>query len=137
MRYHAWKGATFTAVEKRGKNQNDNARAAAEELVRSGYRGMVSGHTHHPELSPVTGGFYANTGSGTKVVEQIDARFDLPHVFEARLQLSWVVLHATDHGWQVRLVTGRRCLPGTRIERLVTSASTWVPEDPEVVASYP
>jgi UDP-2,3-diacylglucosamine pyrophosphatase LpxH len=134
---HAWKGATFTAVEKRGKNQNDNARAAAEGLVRSGYRGMVSGHTHHPELSSVAGGFYANTGSGTKVVEQIDARFDLPHVFEARLQVSWVLLDATDHGWAVHLVAGRRCLPGTRIERLVTNAQTWVPEDPEVVASYP
>jgi UDP-2,3-diacylglucosamine pyrophosphatase LpxH len=134
---HAWKGATFTAVDKRGKNQNDNARAAAAEFVRSGYRGMVSGHTHHHELTSLGNGFYANTGSGTKVVEQIDARFDLPHVFEARLQLSWVLLDATDQGWQVRLVAGRRCLPGTRIERLVTSAQTWVPEDPEVVASYP
>jgi UDP-2,3-diacylglucosamine pyrophosphatase LpxH len=134
---HAWKGATFTAVDKRGKNQNDNARAAAEELVRSGYRGMVSGHTHHPELSSVASGFYANTGSGTRVVEQIDARFDLPHVFEARLQLSWVVLDATDRGWRVHLVAGRRPEPGTRIERVVTRAQTRVPENPEVVASYP
>jgi UDP-2,3-diacylglucosamine pyrophosphatase LpxH len=134
---HAWRGATFTAVGKRGKNQNDNARAAAEELVRSGYRGMVSGHTHHHELTSLGAGFYANTGSGTKVVEQIDARFDLPHVFEARLQLSWVVLEATERGWRVNLVAGGRPVPGTRIERLVTRAQTRLPEDPEVVASYP
>ena len=66
---HAWKGASFSVVSKRGKNQNDNARAAAEQLVGTGYRGMISGHTHHPELSEVRTGFYANTGSGTKIVE--------------------------------------------------------------------
>ncbi len=134
---HAWKGATFTVVSTRGKNQNDNARAAADELVRSGYRGMVSGHTHHPELGPLGTGFYANTGSGTKIVEAVDTRFDLPHVFEAKLQLSYVVLHATDRGWHASLVIGHRPIPGTLVERVVTPAKERHPEDPEVVASYP
>ena len=134
---HAWKGATLTAVNKRGKSQNDNARAAAQDLVRAGYQGMVSGHTHHPELTALDGGFYANTGSGTKVVEQLDARLDLPHVFEARLQLSWVELEATDHGWAAHLVIGRRPQPGTRFERLATPSAERLPEDPTVVRSYP
>jgi len=134
---HAWKGAAFTVTSKRGKNQNDNARAAAQQLVGAGYRGMVSGHTHHPELSSLGTGFYANTGSGTKIVEAVDARFDLPHVFEAKLQLSYVLLHATDRGWKVGLVIGHRPIAGTRVERLVTPAREKHPNNPEVVASYP
>jgi hypothetical protein len=134
---HAWKGASFSVVSKRGKNQNDNARTAAEQLVGAGYRGMVSGHTHHPELSTLSSGFYANTGSGTKIVEAVDTRFDLPHVFEAKLQLSWVQLHATDRGWQVGLVIGHRPIPGSLVERLATPASEKHPENPGVVASYP
>src|SRR4051812_29774289 len=134
---HAWKGASFSIVDKRGKNQNDNARTAAEQLVESGYRGMVSGHTHHPELSTLRTGFYANTGSGTKIVEAVDGRFDLPHVYEGKLPLSWVRLEATDRGWQVSLVIGHRPIPGTRIERMVTPASEKHPENPGVVASYP
>jgi UDP-2,3-diacylglucosamine pyrophosphatase LpxH len=134
---HAWKGASFSVVEKRGKNQNDNARTAAAQLVESGFRGMVSGHTHHPELSEVGTGFYANTGSGTKIVEGVDAHFDLPHVYEAKLQLSWVRLDATDRGWQVSLVVGHRPIPGTRLERFVTPAREKHPENPGVIASYP
>jgi UDP-2,3-diacylglucosamine pyrophosphatase LpxH len=134
---HAWKGAAFTVTAKRGKNQNDNARSAAQQLVSTGFRGMVSGHTHHPELSTLGTGFYANTGSGTKIVESVDARLDLPHVFEAKLQLSYVLLHATDRGWQVNLVIGHRPIVGTRVERLVTPTREKHPENPAVVASYP
>ncbi len=134
---HAWKGAASAVTEKRGKGQNDNARAAAQQLVTTGYRGMVSGHTHHPELSALGQGFYANTGSGTKIVEAVDARFDLPHVYEAKLQLSYVMLHATDRGWQVNLVIGHRPIPGTRVERWATPSSEKHPENPAVVASYP
>ncbi|TMK85758.1 MAG: hypothetical protein E6G57_13285 [Actinobacteria bacterium] len=134
---HAWKGARFTVVSKRGKSQNDNARAGAEELIRAGYRGMVSGHTHHAELSSLGTGFYANTGSGTQIVEAVDTRFDLPHVYEAKMQMSWVRLEATDRGWQASLVVGHRPIPGTLIERIATPAREKHPEDPAVVASYP
>jgi UDP-2,3-diacylglucosamine pyrophosphatase LpxH len=134
---HAWKGASFTVVSKRGKNQNDNARAGADELVRAGYRGMISGHTHHPELSTIGTGFYANTGSGTRIVEPVQTRFDLPHVYEAKMQLSWVQLDATDRGWQASLIIGHRPIPGTFLERIVTPAREKHPEDPAVVASYP
>lgn len=135
---HAWKSATETgAVAKRGKAQNDNARAAAEGFVHDGYRGMVSGHTHHPELTNFGNGFYANSGSGTRVVEQIPAYLDLPHVYEARLQLSWVELRATDNGWSASLVVGGRPMAGTFLERLVSPKSSLQPHDPTVIASYP
>jgi len=135
---HAWKSATETgAVAKRGKEQNDNARTAAEGFVHKGYRGMVSGHTHHPELTNFDNGFYANSGSGTRVVEQIPAYIDLPHVYEARLQLSWVELHADDSGWSAHLVVGGRPIAGTFLERLVSPKSSLQPHDPTVIASYP
>jgi UDP-2,3-diacylglucosamine pyrophosphatase LpxH len=134
---HAWKGASFSMVSKRGKNQNDNARAAAGQLVEAGFRGMVSGHTHHPELTSVGRGFYANTGSGTKIVEAVDTRFDLPHVFEAKLQLSYVLLHATDRGWQASLVIGHRPIPGSALERLATTTHEKHPQNPAVVESFP
>jgi UDP-2,3-diacylglucosamine pyrophosphatase LpxH len=135
---HAWKSATETgAVAKRGKAQNDNARTAAEGFLQRGYRGMVSGHTHHPELTNFDDGFYANSGSGTRVVEQIPAYMDLPHVYEARLQLSWVELRANDKGWTASLVVGGRPIAGTFLERLVSPKSSLLPHDPTVIASYP
>ena len=56
-----------TAVSARSDPASHNAppRAEAARLVTQGYAGMVSGHTHEPELSVVGSGFYANTGSGT------------------------------------------------------------------------
>ena len=46
----------------------------AARLVTQGYAGMISGHTHEPELSVVGNGFYANTGSGTASVVSRRAR---------------------------------------------------------------
>ncbi|HXN60310.1 MAG TPA: metallophosphoesterase, partial [Acidimicrobiales bacterium] len=43
---------------------NSAARSEASRLVTEGYAGVVSGHTHEPELSVVGNGFYANSGSG-------------------------------------------------------------------------
>jgi UDP-2,3-diacylglucosamine pyrophosphatase LpxH len=135
---HAWKSATETGtVAKRGKEQNDNARTAAQDFVQSGYRGVVSGHTHHPELTDFGNGFYANSGSGTRVVEQIPAYLSLPHVYEARLQLSWVELAATEQGWTASLVVGGRPIAGTFLERLASPKSSQQPRDPAVIASYP
>ena len=56
-----------TAVSARSDPASHNAppRAEAARLVTQGYAGMISGHTHEPELSVVGSGFYANTGSGT------------------------------------------------------------------------
>ena len=59
-----------TAVSARSDPATHNApaRAEAARLVTEGFAGMISGHTHEPELSVVGNGFYANTGSGTTSV---------------------------------------------------------------------
>ena len=73
-----------TAVSARSDPATHNAppRAEAARLVTQGYAGMVSGHTHEPELSVVGNGFYANTGSGTDLGGRAAGRgLRLPHPF--------------------------------------------------------
>lgn len=133
----SWRAASTIVAEKRGRAQNDNSRAAARDLIGRGYAGLVAAHTHHPELSSVDGGFYANTGSGTRVVDRVEARFRLPHVFVPRIQLSWVELAAGDH-WTVRLTAGRHDVPGTTaLERRVAKRGALAPRTLGVVAEYP
>ncbi|MGO8870757.1 MAG: phosphatidylglycerol lysyltransferase domain-containing protein [Acidimicrobiales bacterium] len=81
-----------TAVSARSDPASHNAppRAAAARLVTQGYAGMVSGHTHEPELSVVGDGFYANTGSGTSSVVARPARFRLPHPFVTIQRFSYL-----------------------------------------------
>ncbi len=81
-----------TAVSARSDPATHNAppRAEAARLVTQGYAGMVSGHTHEPELSVVGNGFYANTGSGTASVVSRKARFRLPHPFVTVHRFSYV-----------------------------------------------
>ena len=58
------------SVSERGDASAHNAtvRAEAARLISAGYAGLITGHTHEPELSQVGGGFYANTGCATEVV---------------------------------------------------------------------
>lgn len=81
-----------TAVSARSDPAMHNApaRAEAARLVAHGYAGMISGHTHEPELSVVGNGFYANTGSGTASVVSRKARFRLPHPFVTLNRFSYV-----------------------------------------------
>ncbi len=133
----SWQAASSVAAEKRGSAQNDNTRDAAVQLIAKGYAGLVCGHTHHPELTTVGTGFYANTGSGTKVIDHVAARFGMPPVFMPRIQVSWVILQSGEP-WTVTLVAGRRNLPGaTRLERFMASRSEYVPPDPSIVARCP
>ncbi len=69
---------------------NAPARAMAARLVTQGYAGMISGHTHEPELSVVGNGFYANTGSGTPSVKGRPSRLRLPHPFVTVDRFSYV-----------------------------------------------
>ena len=71
-------------------SHNAPARAQAARLVAQGYAGMVSGHTHEPELSVVGNGFYANTGSGTASVVSRRARLRLPHPFVTVHRFSYL-----------------------------------------------
>ena len=81
-----------TAVSARSDPATHNAppRAEAARLVTQGYAGMVSGHTHEPELSVVGDGFYANTGSGTASVVSRRSRLRLPHPFITVHRFSYV-----------------------------------------------
>jgi UDP-2,3-diacylglucosamine pyrophosphatase LpxH len=134
-----WRTASTVVDEQRGGEQNDNTRAAAADLIREGYAGMVCGHTHHAELSPVGGGFYANTGSGTKVLDRVEAHFGFPSVFLPRIQLSWVILVAgSSPPWTISLVQGRRPLPGARkLERILARDPRDLPTEPVETAIYP
>ena len=71
---------------------NSPARSAASRLVTEGYAGLVSGHTHEPELSVTGNGFYANTGSGTESVVARPSRLRLPRPFVAVRRVSYVEL---------------------------------------------
>ncbi|MFN0091609.1 MAG: hypothetical protein ACKVWR_15275, partial [Acidimicrobiales bacterium] len=127
---------------RRGQAQNDPARAEAARLVAGGYAGFVTGHTHHPELAEVDGGFYANTGCGSAVVEAVPARFGLPPVFRPTRRLSWVELDAAAV-LHVRLLHGEAPLPGlSRLERAVLWPGPRIPSgggggEPAVVAALP
>jgi len=133
----AWKTASSAVAAERGRTQNDNTRAAAQKFVDRGYAGMICGHTHHPELCELEGGFYANTGSCTKVVDRVDARFQLPHVFVPRIQVSYLELEAGD-GWTVRLTEGRRDVPGSTLaEKRVEKRRARFAPGPSVVGVYP
>ena len=78
-----------TAVSARSDPATHNAppRAEAARLVTQGYAGMISGHTHEPELSVVGNGFYANTGSGTASVVGRKSRLRLPQPVRHRSPL--------------------------------------------------
>ena len=81
-----------TAISARSDPASHNAppRAEAARLVTQGYAGMISGHTHEPELSVVGNGFYANTGSGTCSVVARRSRLRLPHPFVTVHRFSYV-----------------------------------------------
>lgn len=133
-----WREGASTVGAMRGATQNANTRDAARDLVARGYAGMVAAHTHHCELSEVPGGFYANTGSCTRVVDRVRARFHLPAVYLPRLQLSWVVLESHDD-WSVRLFAARRTSEGaSRLERFATRPDARrLATDPVEVARWP
>ena len=109
----------------------------AARLITEGYAGLVSGHTHTPELSVVGVGFYANSGCGVEVVGPRPARFGLPRPFMAVRRCSRVEL-AAHEVVEARLVLGDTPLPGgSFLERAVAKADTDTPTTPAVVATLP
>lgn len=135
-----WNAFSGVAFSSRGVHQNDRARDHARALITAGQAGLITGHTHHPELSHLGEGFYANTGCGTQVLEECPARlakFGLPPVFLPHRELSWVELEAGAE-LHVRLLHARNDLPdGTVLERLMAKREREVDAHPTVVASYP
>ena len=130
----AWVSISALALDKRGYQQNQAARQRAADLVADGYHGFISGHTHHPELAASAGGFYANSGSCTSVVEAIGGKFGLPPAYVRNQQVCWVEVTAG----QAELVMARVELPGaTRMERFVAHGRNPHSDTPARVASWP
>src|SRR5580700_6984061 len=130
----AWVSISALALDKRGYGQNQAARQRAADLVADGYYGFISGHTHHPELAASAGGFYANSGSCTSVVEAIGGRFGLPPAYVRNQQVCWVEVTRG----QAELVLARVELPGaTRMERFVAHGRNPHSDTPARVASWP
>jgi UDP-2,3-diacylglucosamine pyrophosphatase LpxH len=133
----AWRALATSVLAGRGHAQNDAPRAEARALVAGGYAGLITGHTHHAELSDLGGGFYANCGCWAEVVCQHKARLGLPPVFLPHLQLSWVELEA-GADLHVRLFQGKVGVPGRSLmERLVVHSPTARPSQPSEVAAWP
>jgi lysylphosphatidylglycerol synthetase-like protein (DUF2156 family)/UDP-2,3-diacylglucosamine pyrophosphatase LpxH len=119
----------------RGELQNDAPRAEARRLVGDGWAGLVTGHTHHPELTPLGDGFYANTGCCADVVDARPARLGLPQVYLPERHLGWVELVAGPV-LRVHLIHGRTDVPdGTFLERLAARPRPAVQPRPSLVAS--
>ncbi|CAN5688576.1 hypothetical protein BH10ACT3_BH10ACT3_02030 [soil metagenome] len=119
-------------------SHNDTARAHARRLVDDGAAGLVSGHTHHPELSPLgASGFYANSGCGVDVTGPRPARLRLPRAFTTVRRASRVELTGTDR-LRVVLIAGDEPVPSpSLLERLVARPDMTTPRAPEVIATVP
>jgi len=127
--------ATAGQGEIEGHNARHRERAAA--LVTEGYAGLISGHTHEPELSVVAGGFYANSGCGVESVGPRPAHVGLPRPYLGVLRCSRVELVGLEE-LQVQLVVGE--IPsdeGTRLERWAAKPRRDVPVHPAPVAALP
>ncbi|MEO6019912.1 MAG: phosphatidylglycerol lysyltransferase domain-containing protein [Knoellia sp.] len=132
-----WHTLSSLGLGERGSGQNVAARQRALQLVNAGYSGMISGHTHRAELHSVRTGFYANTGSGTAVVEAVRARFGLPPAYLRAHQVSWVECVFTQR-LEARLALGRQALPGANwLERLATIRRRPHEHAVGVVATWP
>ncbi len=131
--------AIFAASDVAGgaEPSNDGPRSAARSLVGKGYAGLITGHTHQPELVDLGDGFYANTGCGGSVVERRPGRVGLPAAFGLGRHLSWLEIEAGSD-LHVRLHYARQDLPTTSaLERIATRPVSGGSSRPEVVASWP
>jgi UDP-2,3-diacylglucosamine pyrophosphatase LpxH len=130
----AWVSISALALDERGYGQNQAARQRADDLITDGYHGFISGHTHHPELAASGGGFYANSGSCTSVVEGIGGKFGLPPAYVRNQQVCWVEMT----GRQTSLFSARVEMPGaTRLERFAARGRNPHADTPVRVATWP
>jgi len=127
------------SVSDRGEASAHNslARAEAARLIEAGYAGLVTGHTHEPEISQVGDGFYANTGCATEVVRARKARFGLPNPFLSVRRRSLVELRA-EHELVTSLSLSESPVGDPApLERLVLAPEKARPAKLEVVGKLP
>jgi lysylphosphatidylglycerol synthetase-like protein (DUF2156 family)/UDP-2,3-diacylglucosamine pyrophosphatase LpxH len=116
---------------------NADARAQAARLISAGYAGLISAHTHEPEISQVGEGFYANTGCATEVVRARRARFGLPAPFLGVRRLSMVELEA-GQVLSVSLSLAERPIgQPSFLERLVLAPERDRPQALQIVGQLP
>jgi lysylphosphatidylglycerol synthetase-like protein (DUF2156 family)/UDP-2,3-diacylglucosamine pyrophosphatase LpxH len=130
------------SVSERGDAATHNAtvRAEAARLISEGHAGLITGHTHEPEISQVGPGFYANTGCATEVVRARKARFGLPAPFLAVRRLSMIELQAGPVLSVSLSLAERPVGQPSFLERLVLAPERARPGDPttlEVVGRLP
>lgn len=128
-------GVAWWGIRPRG---NDDARGEAVTLAAAGGVGLITAHTRRAELTDLgNGSFYANCGSGGRVVECVRARAGFPPVFVERLRCSWVELEAGAE-LHARLWHGVRDLPNIKLlERLAARDRVKPAWPPAVVAEHP
>ncbi len=134
-----FRSLSSTRLGPRGTHLNEAPRTAGAALCGQGFAGFITGHTHHPEMTPLASGFYANSGCGVEAVVAHPARAGLPPVFAGVLRRSWIELHA-GRRLDSSLVLAETAAPGTtRLERLATRPRRQaLPSTaPTVVASLP
>lgn len=137
MARRTWRSISALGRGERGTGQNFAARQRGVQLVGEGFSGLITGHTHHPELQPMHGGFYANTGSGTPRLEAVPAWLRLPPAYLRAQQVCWVECVQTDT-LNVELVVARHPLPGaSHLERLVTAGRRSSGQPATAVARWP
>jgi lysylphosphatidylglycerol synthetase-like protein (DUF2156 family)/UDP-2,3-diacylglucosamine pyrophosphatase LpxH len=127
------------AVSERGDATTHNAvaRAEAARLISTGYAGLITGHTHEPEITEVVTGFYANTGCATEVVRARRARFGLPAPFLAVRRLSMIELRSGPVLSVSLSVAERPTGQPSFLERLVLAPQRGLPKTLEVVGRLP
>lgn len=135
----SWQALRSLDLSDRGWGQNKAARDEAEQLVATGYAGLICGHSHRPEISGLTEreGFFANSGSATPVVEAVPAKFGMPPVYLRYLQVSWLELRLGAE-LTVELAIAETPLPGaTRLERYLAKRHPEHHPEPVKVAAWP
>ena len=73
---------------------NVNARVGAARRIEEGYTGVVVGHFLTPELSQVGSGFFACTGSISRIYVEAEAALGLPPIFRPKQQATWIEIDA-------------------------------------------
>lgn len=137
IRVHHTIASTSISGQSELEGHNSNQREQAAALITAGYAGLVTGHTHEPELAVVGGGFYANSGCGVESVGALPTRFGLPKPFNGVLRCSRVELRALDN-LKVDLVLGETTVESpSKLERLVEKPRHDIPVIPTVVGSLP
>jgi lysylphosphatidylglycerol synthetase-like protein (DUF2156 family)/UDP-2,3-diacylglucosamine pyrophosphatase LpxH len=116
-------------------------RRIAEDLTSAhpGYAGVVTGHTHVPELRDQAGErFYANPGCSGVAVRAVPAVAGLPSVFQRSADVGWVLVAGGPAGVEVELYHG-----SAPDERGMTVVERWLgrrraaPTSPRQVAAWP